>query len=104
MTAMANAPTHWFVAAGAALGDGSFEKPFHDLWQAARAAGPGDTIHIAAGIYFGRYDRSSWIVDCPRLTILGGYSRDFTRSEFVGCFAHSPYNGVPVFEVRRKYL
>jgi hypothetical protein len=69
----------WFVAAGAKLGDGSRDKPFHDPWLAIRSAGPGDVIHIAAGTYFGRYDRSSWIVDCPNLTIRGGYSRDFSK-------------------------
>jgi len=36
-------------------------------------AEPGDTIHIAAGTYYGRLDRSSWIVECPRITVLGGY-------------------------------
>src|SRR5262252_6598857 len=78
MTAMADRQNHWFVAAGAVFGDGSREKPFRDLWQAARAAGPGNTIHVSAGTYFGRYDRSSWIIDCPRLRILGGYTRDFS--------------------------
>jgi hypothetical protein len=66
----------WFVAAGS-FGDGSRENPFHDPWQAMRSASPGDVIHVAAGTYFGRYDRSSWVIDCPNLTILGGYSRDF---------------------------
>jgi hypothetical protein len=69
----------WFVAAGMKCGDGSRDKPFHDPWLAIRWAGPGDVIHIAAGAYFGRYDRSSWIVDCPQLTIRGGYSRDFSK-------------------------
>src|SRR6185312_13994969 len=69
----------WFVAADSGFsGDGSREKPFHDPWQAIRNAAPGDVIHIAAGTYFGRYDRSSWIIDCPHLTVRGGYSRDFS--------------------------
>ena len=68
----------WFVAATGVRGDGSRERPFHDPWAAFRRAEPGDTIHIAAGVYYGRFDRSSWIVECPRLTVLGGYSRDFT--------------------------
>ncbi len=71
--------TEWFVAAdGGASGDGSRESPFHDLWRAIYNAGPGDTIHLAVGTYFGRYDRSSWVIDCPNLTIRGGYSRDFS--------------------------
>ncbi|MGC1299594.1 MAG: hypothetical protein WA869_31590, partial [Alloacidobacterium sp.] len=71
----------WFVAAAARFGNGSRDKPFHDPWLAIRAAGPGDVIHIAAGTYFGRYDRSSWIVECPDLTIRGGYSLDFSKRE-----------------------
>ena len=46
--------------------------------MAFRRAAPGDTVQIASGSYYGRFDRSSWIVDCPNLTVLGGYSRDFT--------------------------
>src|SRR5262245_28073473 len=69
----------WFVAAGDKSGDGSREKPFHDPWLAFRSAGPGDVIHIAEGTYFGRYDRSSWVIDCPGLTVRGGYSRDFSK-------------------------
>ena len=69
--------TDWFVVENAKSGDGSRNKPFHDPWLALRNAAPGDTIHIAAGTYYGQYDRSSWIIDSPRLTIRGGYSRDF---------------------------
>lgn len=71
--------SNWFVAADAApRGDGSREKPFHDPWLAFRRAEPGDNIHIAAGTYYGRFDRSSWIIDRPNITVFGGYSRDFS--------------------------
>ncbi len=76
---MSSPTTDWFVAADAKSGDGSRNKPFHDPWLALRAAGPRDVIHIASGTYYGRYDRNSWIVDCPNLTILGGYNREFSR-------------------------
>src|ERR1041385_6166304 len=76
---MPSVNTDWFVAPDAKNGDGSRQRPFHDPWLALRSAGPGDVIHIAAGTYFGRYDRSSWIVNCPRLTIRGGYSLDFSQ-------------------------
>lgn len=68
----------WFVAPTGARGDGSREHPFHDPWVAFRRAEPGDTIHIATGIYYGRFDRSSWIIETPQLTVLGGYSREFS--------------------------
>jgi hypothetical protein len=87
--------TDWFVAAGAKDGDGSRAKPFHDPWQALRAAGPGDVIHIAAGTYYGCYDRSSWVVDAPNLTIRGGYSPDFSR--------RTPWNTPSVFAVWPEY-
>src|SRR4029077_562275 len=71
-------PLDWFVAPTGSKGDGSRERPFHDPWVAIRRAEPGDTIHIAAGCYYGRLDRSSWIIEAPTITVLGGYSRDFT--------------------------
>jgi parallel beta helix pectate lyase-like protein len=75
---MADSRVDWFVASGKSSGDGTRERPFHDLWLALRSAGPGDVIHIAAGTYYGRYDRSSWVIDCPNLEIRGGYSFDFS--------------------------
>ena len=69
----------WFVAPGSKSGDGSRDKPFHDPWVALRCASAGDVIHVAAGTYYGRYDRSSWIVDRPNLEIRGGYSIDFSK-------------------------
>ncbi|MEV6968640.1 right-handed parallel beta-helix repeat-containing protein [Hamadaea sp. NPDC051192] len=69
--------TDFFVASVDVAGDGSRERPFHDLWLALRAAAPGDRIHLAAGTYTGRAERASWFVDCPDLTVLGGYSPDF---------------------------
>jgi len=75
---MADSHVDWFVAEGNVSGNGSRLEPFHDLWLALRNAGPGDVIHVAVGTYYGRYDRSSWIIDCPNLEIRGGYSRDFS--------------------------
>jgi hypothetical protein len=87
----------WFVAATGVRGNGSRERPFHDPWMALRRAEPGDTIHIAAGTYNGRFDRSSWIIECPKLTVLGGYSRDFTTRtpwktpSVFGCYPRYEY-------------
>jgi hypothetical protein len=76
---MSNSRNDWYVAADAKSGDGSREKPFHDPWLALRSAGPGDVVHIASGTYFGRYDRSSWVIDAPNLTVRGGYNREFSQ-------------------------
>lgn len=73
--------TDWFVVAGAKGGDGSRGKPFHDPWRALAVASAGDTIHIAEGVYFGRHERGAWEIDRPRVTILGGYDRDFAVRE-----------------------
>jgi hypothetical protein len=75
---MSDSHVDWFVAEGSVSGDGSKEKPFHDLWVALYNASPGDVIHVAAGTYYGRYDRSSWVIDCPNLEIRGGYNRNFS--------------------------
>ena len=69
----------WFVATGIdTQGLGTRARPFHDPWLAFLHAAPGDSIHLAAGTYFGRFDRTSWVVDCPNLSVLGGYSTDFS--------------------------
>lgn len=87
----------WFVAPTGVRGDGSRERPFHDPWVAFRRAEPGDTIHVAAGAYNGRFDRSSWVIQTPRITVLGGYSRDFTTRtpwktpSVLGCYPGYEY-------------
>lgn len=84
----------WFVAATGVRGDGSRERPFHDPWVAFRRAEPGDSIHIAVGVYCGRFDRSSWIIECPNLTVLGGYSSDFkTRTPWATPSVFACYPG-----------
>jgi hypothetical protein len=92
---MPDTKTDWFVAAGAKSGDGSLDKPFHDPWLAFYCAAAGDVIHIAAGTYFGRYDRSSWVIDRPNLTVRGGYSRDFS--------SRAPWQRPTVFAVFSGY-
>jgi hypothetical protein len=97
---MPSSGNHWFVAVDAKRGDGSRNQPFHDPWLALRSAEPGDFIHIAAGTYYGRYDRSSWIVDRPRLTILGGYSANFSeRTPWQTPSVFAAYSG---YEVPRE--
>lgn len=49
----------WFVRAGSA-GDGTIEKPFKDPSLALEEASPGDTIHVAAGVYHGKLDAMAY--------------------------------------------
>jgi hypothetical protein len=85
----------WFVAPDVNEGSGTRQQPFRDPYLALRAAAPGDVIHVAAGVYYGRYDRSSWGVDRPRITIRGGYDRAFTK--------RTPWQTPSVFAVFPDY-
>jgi hypothetical protein len=85
----------WFVAPGSAGGDGTKQKPFPDPWHALAVATPGDSIHISEGTYHGRHDRSIWEIDRPRITLLGGYDRGFTRRD--------PWKQPSVFAFYRDY-
>ncbi len=80
---LCTAPVHardWFVRAGSA-GDGTIEKPFRDPYRALEEAGPGDTIHVAQGIYHGELDAANWVIATPNLTWLGGYNADFSQRD-----------------------
>lgn len=70
-----------FVLAGATGGDGSRAKPFRDLFQPLERCEAGDTIHVAGGDYFGKLKAGRWQVDCPDLTLLGGYTADFSARD-----------------------
>lgn len=85
----------WYVAPGSAGGDGTKQKPFPDPWRALAVASPGDSIHICEGTYHGRYDRSVWEIDRPRITLLGGYDRGFTKRD--------PWKQPSVFAFYRDY-
>src|SRR5579859_3721034 len=70
----------WFVRAGSA-GDGTKEKPFKDPYEALEEAGPGDTIHVAQGVYHGKLNAGNWVIATPNLTWLGGYSEDISKRD-----------------------
>jgi hypothetical protein len=67
----------WFVRAGSSGGDGSREKPFRDPFQALEKAGDGDSIHVAAGDYFGKLRSGKWLLTRRYLSLLGGYDAEF---------------------------
>jgi hypothetical protein len=67
----------WFIAAGAAGGNGTKEKPFKDPWQALEKCESGDTIHVAEGEYFGKLKIGMWKIDTTYISLLGGYDKEF---------------------------
>ena len=71
----------WFVRAGSSGGDGSREKPLRDPFQALEKAEGGDTIHVAAGDYFGKLRSGKWLLTIRNLSLLGGYDADFTARD-----------------------
>lgn len=57
--------------------------PISELWKAVERAERGDVIHVAAGTYNGKGGSGHWVIKVPNLTMVGGYSSDFsTRDPF----------------------
>ena len=59
---------------------GSKEKPFRNIWKAIEKAKPGDVIHISEGVYPGKMS-CGWIEVSKAVTLLGGYSKDFSKRD-----------------------
>lgn len=62
---------------------GTKEQPLKDIDIAAGKAAAGDTIHIAGGVYFGVRGKGYIELSQP-VTLLGGYSDDFSRRDPLG--------------------
>ena len=56
---------------------GTKDAPIKSIFKAVSIAQPGDTLHIAEGKYKGKMSSGFITIDKP-LTLLGGYSADFT--------------------------
>ena len=63
----------------------SIEKPAKDLGNIINKLSPGDTVHIAAGIYLGKGKSGCDVITVP-VSIIGGYSDDFSRRDPWGEF------------------
>lgn len=98
LSALACAPlaaADWYVRAGAD-GDGSAkDKPLPVMWKAVEKAVRGDVIHVAAGTYYGKTGCGHIIVTVPGLTLVGGYSADFS--------ARDPFKNLTIIEKSADY-
>ena len=71
----------WYVSVKRGRGKkGSKKKPAKDLGNILKKLKPGDTVHIAEGVYLGRGKRGSATVSVP-VKIIGGYSDDFSKRD-----------------------
>ena len=71
----------WFVRAGSEGGDGSQARPFSDPWQALEKCEKDDTVHVAAGKYFGKLGEGTWVVPFDGVRLVGGFNKDFTERD-----------------------
>jgi cytoskeletal protein CcmA (bactofilin family) len=67
---------------GSNRNDGSKAKPYKNLQKAIDNAKPGDVILVAQGNYFGMLNSGNIVIDKP-LTIMGGYSDDFSTRDIL---------------------
>jgi len=58
----------------------SKEKPARDMGNIIRRLLPGDTVHIAEGVYLGRGKNGADVIPVP-VSIIGGYSVDFSSRD-----------------------
>ena len=64
---------------------GTKVEPAKDLAAITALLKPGDRVHIAAGVYTSKTDRSTDIIEVP-VSIFGGYSEDFNTRDPWGKF------------------
>lgn len=90
-------PVHardWYVRSGAD-GDGTREQPFGDPWRPLEKALRGDVIHVAAGTYNGKGGSGHFVVKTPGLTLVGGYTADFSD--------RNPFKNLTVLERAKDF-
>ncbi|MCX6560187.1 MAG: right-handed parallel beta-helix repeat-containing protein [Candidatus Aminicenantes bacterium] len=84
----------WYVKAGSD-GDGTKAAPFGDPWKALEKAVRGDVIHVAQGRYNGKGGSGHFVVKVPNLTLVGGYSADFS--------ARDPFKNTTILERAKDF-
>lgn len=75
----ASAADYYISAAGKGKA-ATKEEPAKDLGNIITMLKPGDTVHIAEGVYTGRGDNGSDQIAVP-VKIIGGYSADFSKRD-----------------------
>ena len=73
--------TEWYVKAGASGKGSSKADPAPVLAPILAAAERGDVIHVAEGEYYGRLDAGEFAINVPDLTLVGGYTADFSARD-----------------------
>ncbi len=63
----------------------TIKKPAKDLGNIIKKLNPGDTVHIAVGIYMGKGSNGCDVIKVP-VSIIGGYSQDFSARDPWGKF------------------
>lgn len=69
----------FYVKSGAKRGKGTQKRPYKGIYKALRKASSGDVIHVASGRYHGKLKAGYLIIKGRGITLLGGYSDDFSE-------------------------
>lgn len=73
--------TDYYVCAATGKGKtASKEQPAKDISALSMQLKPGDRVHIAEGVYTSKMDQSTDVFEIP-ISIIGGYSPDFSRRD-----------------------
>lgn len=71
----------WYISIANGKGkSGTKEKPSKELANIISKLEPGDKIHIAEGVYLGKGDNGTHVINVP-VEIYGGYSNDFSTRD-----------------------
>ena len=74
----------FYVRAGASGKGTSATDPLDEIWKALEKASRGDAIHVAQGTYNGKGGSGHFIIKVPNLSLVGGYSDDFSSRDPFG--------------------
>jgi len=71
----------WYVSINRGKGKvGSIEKPAKELANIIAKLQPGDVVHIAEGVYLGKGDNGTHVIQVP-VSLIGGYADDFSSRD-----------------------